>query len=750
MSGYQALYRKYRPQTFKELAGQDPIAETLRNEVREGRLAHAYLFTGPRGTGKTTSARLLAKALNCQHGPTPDPCAEEDAASGVSECPQCKAIRTGSHLDVIEIDAASNRGIDDIRSLQERVQLAPVFGRYKVFIIDEVHMLTDPAWNALLKTLEEPPPNCVFVMATTEVHKVLATVLSRCQRFDFQRISRSALVERLRFVAAREGLEIEDEALDILARRADGGLRDALSLLDQVSATTRHISAAAVYDALGMLPADQVLELGQRIADRDAVGALQVAYDLLAAGHDHRTILRELLAWARNLLLLQLAPERAEALDIPQAQVARLREHAGAFTQVDVLQAMEVLRETDHALRGSNQMTIWLEVGLLRLCDRTSVPSLVELASRVADLEARLAGGASTIAPAAAPAPRPPGDGARASEAAARPGAPATPPPVPSPVPLSPAASSVPASPAPAAPVPPARPAAAASAVPLAAADPGVPAVPPGPPREGAGAGTLDRDVYAEILARLEQVGPKSKSEVFKQMVVAATLKSDGTLLLRAKGSSFQSADRRAFVQDNARALFGPGVRLEVIEERPGTRGGARPHATAPTAVSPPGAVRSAAATPPTAAPSAASAASPAAAPASSAVPAAPPAGGMAGAHPAPPDTPGSASPPPTRSPAPTPAPAGENGQSVPPSGSGAGAPTHLNGQSTPSSGSGSEAPPDGNGPFVPPSGGGKAAPPHGNGHSAAPPAAPSRVYDSGDPVALAAEIFLGKIVDNR
>ncbi|MBU6428235.1 MAG: DNA polymerase III subunit gamma/tau [Cyanobacteria bacterium REEB65] len=454
MSSYEALYRKYRPQTFRDLAGQDPVANTIRNEIRDGRVSHAYLFTGPRGTGKTTMARLLAKALNCDRGPTVQPCETpsdsrgnaEDAVA-TEECPQCRAIRLGSHLDVVEIDAASNRGIDDIRELQERVRLAPVQSRYKVFIVDEVHMLTEPAWNALLKTLEEPPGNCVFVLATTEVHKVLPTVVSRCQRFDFQRIGLSALVSRLQQVATAEGLDVDDQALATLARRAEGGLRDALSLLDQVAAGLpaaptgqRTIREKDVFEVLGILSTDAVLELGEAISRRDAANALLATSRILAAGHDHRALLREITAWVRNMLLLQLAPDQAHALDVPVSQRDRLDQQALAFSRPELLYALEVLRETDQVLRGSPQATIWLEIGLLRLCDRLEVPSLVDLADRVAALEARVrdsdrnraqsgsgtapaparvAAPVAALPPVSAPVPEPSGEGG-AFEAAQR------------------------------------------------------------------------------------------------------------------------------------------------------------------------------------------------------------------------------------------------------------------------------------------------------------------------------------------
>lgn len=364
---YLCLFRQYRPRRFDEVHGQEPITRTLQNALRLGRTAQGYLFCGPRGVGKTTVARILAKALNCADGPTPTPC---------ETCESCTRINAGHSLSVIEIDAASHRSIDDIRSLREDVQFAPTDGRTKVYILDEAHQITGPAFEAFLKTLEEPPPHVVFVLATTEPHKIPATILSRVQRLDFRRLAVEAILERLREVRAAEQLDVDEPALHAIARAGDGSLRDALSILDQMLAFGgNQVTAADVDAVLGTLDAETRFALADRLADDDLSGALDWLERLLDEGRDARQLVGEVLAHFRLLLLARLgcAPEQLAAL--PADLRERLEAQAERFSAERLTAVIEAWAAADKALRWHPQPRILLEVTVIGLLQAPPAPA---------------------------------------------------------------------------------------------------------------------------------------------------------------------------------------------------------------------------------------------------------------------------------------------------------------------------------------------------------------------------------------
>ncbi len=386
---YQALYRKWRPQTFTDVCGQELITTALKNEIKNDRLSHAYLFTGCRGTGKTTCAKILAKAVNCEHPVDGDPC---------NQCATCRGIDDGSVLDVTEIDAASNNGVDSIRDLRDEVAFTPVVGKYRVYIIDEVHMLSAGAFNALLKTLEEPPAHVIFILATTEVHKLPATILSRCQRFDFNRIAPEAIASRVSFVASQEGLTITPDAAMLLARLADGALRDALSLLDQCASGNTTIDAAVVATATGMASREALYALTDCVARRDAAGALGAVDTLYRSSKDMERLCAEWIGYVRNLMVLKSVPDGGDLIIAAPEELAQMQVLARSMELPAILHMMEVLQSALERLRVGVARRVEMEMAVLKLCDPALDNTQAALLSRISDLEKAVRAGVA-VAP---------------------------------------------------------------------------------------------------------------------------------------------------------------------------------------------------------------------------------------------------------------------------------------------------------------------------------------------------------------
>ena len=390
---YVALYRQWRPQDFDALVGQKAVKTTLKNALASGKIAHAYLFSGPRGTGKTSMARILAKALNCEQGPTAEPC---------GQCGNCQRIVQGTSLDVIEIDAASNTSVDNIRDLREQVAFTPAESRYKVYIIDEVHMLSTGAFNALLKTLEEPPAHAVFILATTDPQKVPATIQSRCQRFEFRRVTVDEIAEHLAMVAAGSGIEADADALRLIAIQAEGGMRDALSLLDQCGVMAKRVTVATVREVLGIVGREALHELTGAIGRRQLPQALATLNLLLEQGKDVKQVLTELIEYLRALVLYLAVPDYEEIYltDTKEA----LAELAPLFGRDRLLAAEERLHSAIQELRGSMRPRITAELCLLDLC-RVEGSTLAALSARIEQLERQLAGGVMPVYQQTPPAP---------------------------------------------------------------------------------------------------------------------------------------------------------------------------------------------------------------------------------------------------------------------------------------------------------------------------------------------------------
>ena len=382
---YQALYRKWRPQTFDEVVGQQHITQTLKNQVKSGRLSHAYIFIGTRGTGKTTCARILAKAVNCENPVDGNPC-------GV--CPACRGISEGSVLDVVELDAASNNSVDNVRALREEAVFSPAAVKKRVYIIDEVHMLSTAAFNALLKILEEPPEHLMFILATTELQKVPATILSRCQRHSFKRIDAATIADYLEYIASQEGFSLHKDAAELIARLADGGVRDALSLLDQCSAS-EVIDLDAVYYAMGLAGNRRTAALMERVLAHETEKAIRDFNSMWMDGKDPATLLTELTGLLRDALMMKVAPKGGQSLITGGYDSGTLETLGARMTKEEIICAMETLQSAQLRIRAGASPRTAAELCLVSLCDNTLAESVTALRARVSRLEEQIKNGVS-------------------------------------------------------------------------------------------------------------------------------------------------------------------------------------------------------------------------------------------------------------------------------------------------------------------------------------------------------------------
>ncbi|WP_178669355.1 DNA polymerase III subunit gamma/tau [uncultured Eubacterium sp.] len=381
---YQVLYRKYRPRVFSDVYGQDHVTSTLKNEIQNGRVSHAYLFTGSRGTGKTTCAKILAKAVNCEHNVNGEPC---------NECEVCKGLDNGSIYDVVEIDAASNNGVDNIRELRDETNYAPSRGKYRVYIIDEVHMLSTGAFNALLKTLEEPPAHVIFILATTEVHKLPATILSRCQRFDFKRIQPETMAIRLKEVAGIEGLELDDDAAILIARIADGALRDGLSVLDQCAGRSKKITASLVSEVAGLAGREAMYRLSDCIANRDSNSAMSIISDLYQNSFDMERLCVEMINHFRNFLVAKTVRKSRELIICTDDEYNTILEASKGFGVESIVFALDLLQATLVKIKGGACARIEMEMVFIKLCEPKMEESIASLLDRISRLENAVKGG---------------------------------------------------------------------------------------------------------------------------------------------------------------------------------------------------------------------------------------------------------------------------------------------------------------------------------------------------------------------
>lgn len=391
---YQVLYRKYRPKVFADVYGQEHVTSTLLNEIKEGRISHAYLFTGSRGTGKTTCAKILAKAVNCEHNQNGEPC---------NECEVCKGLDAGTIYDVVEIDAASNNGVDNIRDLREEANYTPARGKYRVYIIDEVHMLSTGAFNALLKTLEEPPAHVIFILATTEVHKLPATILSRCQRFDFKRIQPETMSVRLKEVAKAENMNLSDEAALLISRIADGGMRDALSILDQCAGRSRDIDEALVSDVAGIAGREALYELSQAVSEKNSGKALDIISTLHQSSYDMERLCVEMINHFRNFLIAKTVNKSRELIICTDDEYKNILSSAEAFTLPNIIYALDLFQQTLTQIKGGANSRIEMEMSFIKLCEPKLETSQEAILSRLSSLENAVKNGVVMQAQSSAP-----------------------------------------------------------------------------------------------------------------------------------------------------------------------------------------------------------------------------------------------------------------------------------------------------------------------------------------------------------
>lgn len=381
---YQVLYRKWRPRVFSDVVGQPHITSTLKNEIESGRHSHAYLFTGSRGTGKTTCAKILSKAVNCLHPVNGDPC---------NECEICKGIDNGTIMDVIEIDAASNNGVDNIRDIRQEANFTPAKCKYRVYIIDEVHMLSTGAFNALLKTLEEPPEHVKFILATTEVHKLPATILSRCQRFDFRRIPSEDMISRMNYISSQEDITLEDDAAMLISRISDGGMRDALSLLDQCMGRDHHVTAQLVSEVAGLTSKDYLFRLADALCENDCAKAMEILDELHSSSCDMERLCSELINHYRSLMVVKTVKKAEEILVCTREEFAQTKSQSDRYSLDNILRCVDLLQETLANMKQGINKRIEMEMAVIKLSSPEVSRDTSALESRIAALESAIKNG---------------------------------------------------------------------------------------------------------------------------------------------------------------------------------------------------------------------------------------------------------------------------------------------------------------------------------------------------------------------